>query len=496
MANNLIQIKRSLNTANPTSLANGEMAYTANGDVLFIGSNNQLIAIAGARTPGTLTANQALVANSSKSIDEIRTGNLVPLKVYANGGFGTANQVLASGGAGNVFWYTMPGAVAGSNTEVQFNDSGTLNSSAGFIFNKTTNNLTVGNTLIVKTGSSNAQVNSSGIYFNETLSLNSTSYSGTALNANNTTYVNTKTEGNLNVNNALFANDATYLGGVLSSRYVTNTDSRVLSGNLEFSGTNSVFTVGYKVGANLVVNTTAIFTGNTTSNLVVNSGIISISNTSKSANLTPDGLRVGSVTVNSTTISAVDATLTGNLTVQGTLTTIDTVNLQVKDSMIKLADQQTSADLLSIGIYGLYGNSTATQYSGFFRDQADSGAWKVFSTGAEPSGTVNTSDPSYTQGTIKAFLNSGAFVANSTAIRITANSTVSAQIVANTLSLTTALPTGSGGTGQSSYTAGDLLYYNTGSSLTKLGIGTDGYVLQVNTSSSAPYWGSLDGGTF
>ena len=65
---NLIQIKRSLNTASPTSLANGEFAYTANGDVLFIGSNSAVLAIAGARNPGTLTANQALVANSTSGL--------------------------------------------------------------------------------------------------------------------------------------------------------------------------------------------------------------------------------------------------------------------------------------------------------------------------------------------------------------------------------------------------------------------------------------------
>ena len=42
---NLIQIKRSLNTAVPTSLANGELAFTANGDVLYIaaGSGNTTI---------------------------------------------------------------------------------------------------------------------------------------------------------------------------------------------------------------------------------------------------------------------------------------------------------------------------------------------------------------------------------------------------------------------------------------------------------------------
>ena len=496
MANNLIQIKRSLNTANPGSLANGELAYTANGDVLYIGSNGQLVAIAGARSPGTLTANQALVANASSGIDKVIAANVVPTKIYANSSHGSVYQVLASGGTGNVFWYTPPNTAVGSNTYIQFNDSGLLNALAGFIYNKDTNNVSIGNTLIVGSGSANAQINSTGVHFNGTFSLNSTAYTGTAYFANTSTHVNGKTEGNLNVNNALTANDSTYLGGTLANRYIQNTDSRVLSGNLEFTGANNLFTVGLKVGANLVVNTTTIYTGNTTSNLTVNSQIITVANTSKSANLTPDGLAVGSVTINSTTISAVDATLTGNLTVQGTLTTVDTVNLQVKDSMIKLADQQTTADALSIGFYGQYGNSSVTSYAGFFRDQGDSGIWKAYYSEVEPNGTVNTSDPSYRQGTVQAYLKAGAFVANSTAVNITANSTVSSQITANGMTLTTALNSNSGGTGQSTYTQGDLLYYNTGSALTKLNLGTDGYVLQVNSSSVAPYWGGLDGGTF
>jgi len=47
-------------------------------------------------------------------------------------------------------------------------------------------------------------------------------------------------------------------------------------------------------------------------------------------------------------------------------------------------------------------------------------------------------------------------------------------------------PTTAGGTGLTSYTAGDLPYYASGSTLSKLGIGTSGYVLQSN--GSAPTW--------
>jgi hypothetical protein len=58
-----------------------------------------------------------------------------------------------------------------------------------------------------------------------------------------------------------------------------------------------------------------------------------------------------------------------------------------------------------------------------------------------------------------------------------------------TLTLTNALTTANGGTGLSSYTAGDLPYYTSGTALSKLGIGASGYVL--TSSGSAPQWTQL-----
>lgn len=55
-----------------------------------------------------------------------------------------------------------------------------------------------------------------------------------------------------------------------------------------------------------------------------------------------------------------------------------------------------------------------------------------------------------------------------------------------TTGVTGTLPTGNGGTGLSSYTAGDITYYASGTSLTKLAIGTTDYVLTSN--GTAPQW--------
>ena len=49
-------------------------------------------------------------------------------------------------------------------------------------------------------------------------------------------------------------------------------------------------------------------------------------------------------------------------------------------------------------------------------------------------------------------------------------------------------PTSAGGTGLTSYTAGDTLYYASGTTLTKLAIGTAYQAFQVNAGATAPSW--------
>lgn len=77
---------------------------------------------------------------------------------------------------------------------------------------------------------------------------------------------------------------------------------------------------------------------------------------------------------------------------------------------------------------------------------------------------------------------------------VTAPATAGANSNITSLSgLTTALSAGEGGTGLSSYTAGDILYALSSSSLTKLNIGATGKVLKV--SGGVPVWGDDNGGT-
>jgi hypothetical protein len=93
------------------------------------------------------------------------------------------------------------------------------------------------------------------------------------------------------------------------------------------------------------------------------------------------------------------------LTVNGTTTTTDTNELHVTDPLIKLAKDNT-ANSLDIGFYGQYRASGSTnQFTGLFRDQNDSGKYKLFELlEVEPTTTVNTGGTGYQTATLVANL--------------------------------------------------------------------------------------------
>ena len=97
-----------------------------------------------------------------------------------------------------------------------------------------------------------------------------------------------------------------------------------------------------------------------------------------------------------------DVTIAGDLTVNGTTTTVNSDTLSVTDPLIKLAKSNSGADSLDIGFYGLYDTSGSQDlYAGLFRDANDSGKFKLFKDlQVEPTTTVNTSGTGYAVGTL------------------------------------------------------------------------------------------------
>jgi hypothetical protein len=100
-----------------------------------------------------------------------------------------------------------------------------------------------------------------------------------------------------------------------------------------------------------------------------------------------------------------DLTVDGNLTVTGTTVTVNSTVTSVGDSMMELANQNTSADLIDIGFYGNYNDGLsdggASEFTGLFRDASDS-TWTLFDgLESEPTTTVNTGGTGYALADLK-----------------------------------------------------------------------------------------------
>ena len=143
--------------------------------------------------------------------------------------------------------------------------------------------------------------------------------------------------------------------------------------------------------------------------------------------------RIAATTVNSLTGTAneveVDAstgavtvglpnnvTISGNLTVNGDTTTVNTATLSVEDPLIILANGNNAADSVDIGFYGLYDTSGSQDlYAGLFRDANDSGKFKLFKDlQVEPTTTVNTGGTGYAAATLVVGTLEGAVTGNVT----------------------------------------------------------------------------------
>ena len=165
-----------------------------------------------------------------------------------------------------------------------------------------------------------------------------------------------------------------------------------------------------------------------------------------------------------------DVNISGNLTVTGATTYVNTAIIQTSESMMHLAANNTVGDVLDIGFVGDYNNGSGTVATGLVRD-AGSKNYYLFQGVDASSITGNTvaNNLFTSSNTATLYANLNAFkttvgTANTTIANISTANITSATI--GSLTLNTALPVSSGGTGTTTSTGTGSVVLNNSPSFT------------------------------
>ncbi len=196
---------------------------------------------------------------------------------------------------------------------------------------------------------------------------------------------------------------------------ITTTGNVSIGGTLSVSGNNfsNVADIGLDSISAATNDINIALTDNRAAALTIKQGsdaymIFDTANSSESVSI-GTGISGTAITIGhgtSETTIGDNLVVTGNLTVQGDTTTVNTATLSVEDPLVVVGSGNNSSDSVDLGLYGLYDTSGSQDlYSGLFRDASDSGKWKLFKDlQTEPTTTVNTSGTGYAVGTLVANL--------------------------------------------------------------------------------------------
>ena len=156
-------------------------------------------------------------------------------------------------------------------------------------------------------------------------------------------------------------------------------------------------------------NTYAALSGaNFTGNIAINNGsyseITTTSTTAEIFNTTATTVKIGEAAttisigdINHTGTTTInnDLSVYGNITFGGGASQLSATVIQIDDTLISLADNNTD-DILDIGFYAGYEASSTAFHTGLVRDASDSGKWKLFSNvDAQPTDIVDFSNAIY-----------------------------------------------------------------------------------------------------
>lgn len=214
------------------------------------------------------------------------------------------------------------------------------------------------------------------------------------------------------LNSGVTASSLTSVGTLASltvSGLITANGGLTIQATDTFTFDSVALTTVQTSGESFADNDTSLMTSAAINDLIGASGVTSLTGT---ANEVEVDTTTGDVTVGLPN----NVTISGNLTVNGDTTTVNTATLSVEDPLIILANGNNAADSVDIGFYGLYDTSGSQDlYAGLFRDANDSGKFKLFKDlQVEPTTTVNTGGAGYAAATLVVGTLEGAVTGNVT----------------------------------------------------------------------------------
>lgn len=205
--------------------------------------------------------------------------------------------------------------------------------------------------------------------------------------------------------------DGAAIVGVSSNVITARVATTSLTGVASFNG--AFFTVGTTgnvgIGNNSIGNAQLLH-----SSVGIDAGGSSVLTLGNTLTLTGGAQNNIKFSNSSNTITATladDVTISGNLTVNGTVVTANVDTFTVEDSLFMLGTGN-SGNSLDLGFYAQYTpTGVGKQFAGLFHDASD-GKWNLFvglSGGAEPGLTVNKAGAGYSVGTLIANIDGGTF---------------------------------------------------------------------------------------
>lgn len=576
----IIRIKRSSVSGNPTTLAAGELAYSAladngsnGGDRLYIGMGTETggnaanhFVIGGKyftdmldHTPGVLTNSSALVVDASGKIDDFKVDNLQlngnditstntngNINITPNGSgyivldgqtwpnaIGSNGSFLKTDGSGNLSWAAVPSGSftisADTGTADTFTTGETLNFAGGTGIDTVVSNNQISIAIDGTVATSSAKLSFfaattsaelASVISDETgsgLLVFATSPTLTTPNIGAATATSiTGSAGNFTIsaaagnNNIVLAPTGTGTVDVSSKRIVSvaapvdPTDAA----NKAYVD-NSVSGLVWKQSVNLLATTNVALTGST-STLVIDghSALDSADNNIYRLLLTGQSTTsengIYLYTDNGTTYALVRSTdadtyqeLVGAsvFVVEGTA--YANTGWVQSNHYLSSFSGQTWVQFSGAGAY-VAGNGLTLTGTTFDVGQGD--GISVSANAIAVASTIAGNGLTYSTGVINVGGTADRITINADSIDI-ASTYAGQNTIATVGTITSGIWNGTaigathGGTGQTGYATGDLLYASATNTLSKLAAGADGKVLQINAS-GVPVWGDIDGGTY